>query len=109
LLLGVRYSHKLSFFFQAEDGIRVFHVTGVQTCALPISWIVVVVAGISAALHIWKLPAALPMIQEDLGLSLLAAGVLLGIVQVAEIGRASCRASGYSKADGVSSRARYAI
>src|SRR5690606_39415990 len=26
------------FFFQAEDGIRVFHVTGVQTCALPISW-----------------------------------------------------------------------
>src|SRR5690606_39008202 len=25
------------FFFQAEDGIRYFHVTGVQTCALPIS------------------------------------------------------------------------
>src|SRR5436309_11086381 len=24
------------FFFQAEDGIREFHVTGVQTCALPI-------------------------------------------------------------------------
>src|SRR5690606_40867802 len=24
-------------FFQAEDAIRVFHVTGVQTCALPIS------------------------------------------------------------------------
>src|SRR5690606_27268870 len=31
--------HPLSdaFFFQAEDGIRDFHVTGVQTCALPIS------------------------------------------------------------------------
>src|SRR5690606_39665206 len=27
------------FFFQAEDGIRDFHVTGVQTCALPISTI----------------------------------------------------------------------
>src|SRR5690606_40633829 len=27
----------VSFFFQAEDGIRDFHVTGVQTCALPIS------------------------------------------------------------------------
>src|SRR5437870_3316873 len=28
----------LSFvFFQAEDGIRAGHVTGVQTCALPIS------------------------------------------------------------------------
>src|SRR5690606_40924776 len=25
-----------NFFFQAEDGIRDFHVTGVQTCALPI-------------------------------------------------------------------------
>src|SRR5690606_40163360 len=24
------------FFFQAEDGIRDFHVTGVHTCALPI-------------------------------------------------------------------------
>src|SRR5690606_41017174 len=26
-----------TIFFQAEDGIRDFHVTGVQTCALPIS------------------------------------------------------------------------
>src|SRR4051794_41747846 len=26
------------FFFQAEDGIRDGRVTGVQTCALPISW-----------------------------------------------------------------------
>src|SRR5688500_19881601 len=25
------------FFFQAEDGIRYYKVTGVQTCALPIS------------------------------------------------------------------------
>src|SRR5207253_3810143 len=27
----------LALFFQAEDGIRAGHVTGVQTCALPIS------------------------------------------------------------------------
>ena len=27
------------FFFQAEDGIRDYKVTGVQTCALPISLI----------------------------------------------------------------------
>src|SRR5439155_4260136 len=27
---------ELRFFFRAEDGIRVGHVTGVQTCALPI-------------------------------------------------------------------------
>src|SRR2546426_3584142 len=32
------------FFFQAEDGIRDYKVTGVQTCALPISWLVVLVA-----------------------------------------------------------------
>src|SRR5690606_40735425 len=29
-------SFRFFFFFQAEDGIRDFHVTGVQTCALPI-------------------------------------------------------------------------
>src|SRR5256885_3797893 len=28
----------LFFFFQAEDGIRDYKVTGVQTCALPISF-----------------------------------------------------------------------
>ena len=27
----------ICFFFQAEDGIRDYKVTGVQTCALPIS------------------------------------------------------------------------
>src|SRR5687768_18565667 len=31
----------VSFFFQAEDGIRDVAVTGVQTCALPISRVVV--------------------------------------------------------------------
>src|SRR2546430_11432128 len=30
-------SYSLTFFFQAEDGIRDLTVTGVQTCALPIS------------------------------------------------------------------------
>src|SRR5438093_6433762 len=29
---------RLRFFFQAEDGIRDWSVTGVQTCALPISF-----------------------------------------------------------------------
>src|SRR5256886_10012021 len=31
------YAHSLLYFFQAEDGIRYLTVTGVQTCALPIS------------------------------------------------------------------------
>ncbi|EMY32474.1 hypothetical protein D477_019973 [Arthrobacter crystallopoietes BAB-32] len=47
------------------------------------AWIVVVLAGITAAMHIWKLPAAIPLIQAELGLSLVQAGVLLGLVQVA--------------------------
>src|SRR6266576_6221168 len=32
-----RSLYSLFFFFQAEDGIRYLYVTGVQTCALPIS------------------------------------------------------------------------
>src|SRR5205809_4215058 len=37
-MIGVNDVNSLSFFFfQAEDGIRDVAVTGVQTCALPIS------------------------------------------------------------------------
>src|SRR5438093_12245787 len=36
------------FFFQAEDGIRDWSVTGVQTCALPIS-VILMVSGAAAA------------------------------------------------------------
>src|SRR5437764_4590802 len=35
--IGWYFIHFLFFFFQAEDGIRDTSVTGVQTCALPIS------------------------------------------------------------------------
>src|SRR5690606_39579560 len=38
------------FFFQAEDGIRDFHVTGVQTCALPILHIPMAFTLVSLAL-----------------------------------------------------------
>src|SRR5256885_5175581 len=31
-------TRRKAFFFQAEDGIRDYKVTGVQTCALPISF-----------------------------------------------------------------------
>src|SRR2546426_7581137 len=33
----IDYYYFIFFFFQAEDGIRDYKVTGVQTCALPIS------------------------------------------------------------------------
>src|SRR5438876_12183541 len=36
--MALRPSKLLCFFFQAEDGIRGGRVTGVQTCALPISF-----------------------------------------------------------------------
>src|SRR5260370_33516397 len=46
------------------------------------SWIVVA-AGVSAALHVGKLPPAVPALQQQLGLSLLQAGFLLSTVRVA--------------------------
>src|SRR2546429_3678246 len=36
LTLNLVDGYAISFFFQAEDGIRLVAVTGVQTCALPI-------------------------------------------------------------------------
>ncbi|MER1967446.1 MFS transporter [Castellaniella sp. GW247-6E4] len=41
-----------------------------------------VLAGICAALHIWKLPPALPALQAELGLDLVESGFLLSIVQM---------------------------
>src|SRR5439155_11909937 len=43
------------FFFQAEDGIRDGHVTGVQTCALPIF-------GIAPTAGVLPLVGAIPII-----------------------------------------------
>src|SRR5256885_14401465 len=46
------------FFFQAEDGIRDYKVTGVQTCALPIShglrWPQLRIARICISILIWR-------------------------------------------------------
>src|SRR6266403_3449815 len=41
------------FFFQAEDGIRDLYVTGVQTCALPIS-------PLPSGLRTWAAPRSSP-------------------------------------------------
>lgn len=45
--------------------------------------LVVVLAGISAALHIGKLPPAVPVLRDTLHITLVQAGFLLSIVQVA--------------------------
>src|SRR5207245_3183547 len=56
------------FFFQAEDGIRDATVTGVQTCALPISFWRMAIA--TAVLVPWWLrhrPVPLPLLAAILG------------------------------------------
>src|SRR5260221_9975899 len=85
----------LFFFFQAEDGIRDHCVTGVQTCALPISSSRI--GGFE--LYAWVLIADLDvMVHDRLPLferkQVPVAGFDEGIdeeVLTLEIGRASCR------------------
>ncbi|MEX5263450.1 MFS transporter [Kocuria sp. CPCC 205231] len=45
--------------------------------------LLVVVAGVVGALHVWKLAPALPVLSAELGLSLVQGGFLLSTVQVA--------------------------
>src|SRR5690606_39638647 len=91
----------LSFFFQAEDGIRDFHVTGVQTCALPIFGrspqrgvaLAVLVADVQPAVAPLEHPLARPVGPVQVQG---AGGV--GALRLAEgeIGRASWREGGCS-------------
>ena len=46
------------------------------------AWMVIA-AGVGAAMHVGKLPPALPVLRSELGLSLLEAGFLLSLVQLA--------------------------
>ncbi|KQP14745.1 CynX/NimT family MFS transporter [Pseudorhodoferax sp. Leaf267] len=48
--------------------------------------LIVVLAAVSAALHVGKLPPALPVLQGMLGLSLVQAGFLVSMVQLAGMG-----------------------
>src|SRR5256885_5903654 len=53
LLAALRRS-RLFFFFQAEDGIRDYKVTGVQTCALPIYMIMTQALGWALVDSLWQ-------------------------------------------------------
>src|SRR5690606_39414302 len=71
------------FSFQAEDGIRDFHVTGVQTCALPIypSALLVLLTGIGMLLQVGMLGKTKPFwlaFMEQFGgmVALISAGLL---------------------------------
>lgn len=50
--------------------------------AVPAAWIVLA-GGVSAALHVGKMPPAIAPLQADLGISLVQAGFLLSLVQLA--------------------------
>src|SRR5256885_10255790 len=93
----VRSSDDSVFFFQAEDGIRDYKVTGVQTCALPIS-VRADDADTVAALDPDRKPvddlAITISLADILGLDHQPSGFFRfggGEIGVAEIGRASCR------------------
>lgn len=58
---------------------------GPGTAASDAAWLAVLGAGIAAAMHIWKLPGALALVQDDLSMTLVQAGLLVGIIQVASI------------------------
>src|SRR5207245_7917352 len=94
---AVLFSHCCFFFFQAEDGIRDATVTGVQTCALPISsgigrW--PIHHGSRGLLGGWVVLGLVgnpfPNPPRTLEADILAVGHGLAVV-IQEIGRASCR------------------
>src|SRR5690606_39817248 len=102
------------FLFQAEDGIRDFLVTGVQTCALPICEVRQVLVreregqldGI--ALVVGRQAELLGQPQEGAGDA--CADGHLGLVEhLAEIGRATCRetcpAAKHSEANKITTKA----
>src|SRR5437016_8347830 len=68
------FFRRLSFFFQAEDGIRDWSVTGVQSCALPIYRRAIIDGGHHSTTHhvlfalqraTWKRPA--PVTGSQIG------------------------------------------
>src|SRR5690606_40210249 len=90
------------FCFQAEDGIRDFHVTGVQTCALPICGVGKSTVTVNLAAALRRLGHAVGVLDADiygfsvprmLGLEGKPTAIEGKIMPMPayEIGRASCR------------------
>ncbi len=53
------------------------------TARIPVAAFAVIAAGVSAALHLGKLPPAVPALQATIGIGLVEAGFLLSLVQAA--------------------------
>src|SRR3712207_8081601 len=89
---GVEYI----FFFQAEDGIRDIGVTGVQTCALPISASPSMIPFLTE--NAAELKADIALVcdtsmwdRQTPAVTTMLRGLLYEEVFIEEIGRASCR------------------
>src|SRR2546430_16812147 len=84
----------LFFFFQAEDGIRDLTVTGVQTCALPISEGYLIDDGVALGMRrlaiIDLLTGEQPTFNEDQSVAVILNGEIFNYREL-PIGRASCR------------------
>src|SRR5690606_40001941 len=94
------------FFFQAEDGIRDFHVTGVQTCALPI-WFhrTYCELGVDVIETNTFGAFAVPLNEYGIGhrdreISRANAEIARRVADEFEIGRASCRERGWGAEGG---------
>src|SRR5205807_6174983 len=89
------------FFFQAEDGIRDYKVTGVQTCALPISatcWEISSRATEEISQQVAAIQEATKGAVNEIGSIGRSIHELTSVSTsiAAEIGRASCRERGWS-------------
>src|SRR5690606_39278228 len=86
-------------FFQAEAGIRDFHVTGVQTCALPISEVHgqeieeerTLRLGLQRDQLSTQVGTGALMNELEVGRLPAETGTIVDELQVKQIGRASCR------------------
>src|SRR5262249_56407032 len=91
---------ELFFFFQAEDGIRDWSVTGVQTCALPISTIPIRTEDGRKIRRAFVAAPGKKLVSADysqIELRLLSEVANVPMLRKAfqdEIGRASCRERG---------------
>src|SRR6266446_8982418 len=73
------------FFFQAEDGIRDYKVTGVQTCALPI-WLAIplgITGSIAEAIEAAESALSVGRELQDRPIQLAVAAVLCSVLPVA--------------------------
>src|SRR5688500_19934620 len=80
------------FFFQAEDGIRDYKVTGVQTCALPIYRVTIDSRDARGGEPVPEL--LLHLLRAEAGLLQVRRGALAALFR--QIGRASCRERVYT-------------